>query len=103
MSGWNLPPGVTTQMIEHACGGDIDENEWQRVAEELAQSDFDDMTVNAQDFLTENAADYIIALARGGDIAAERLRDMERDCVSYLAEMMDDDRIRDAMETTEEV
>lgn len=74
------------------------ENERQRVAEELAGEDWDAMTEAVQDWLAEEAANYIVALAKGGDEAeAERGR-MRRDCVQYLAWLMDEDRINDALD-----
>ena len=67
-------------------------------AQELAQEDFDAMTEDARDYIVSNAEDYILGLIAGPDIAAERLRNIERDCVAYLAENMDESRIMDALE-----
>lgn len=78
-------------------------NHRQRVAEELARADWDAMTEEVQDWLAEEAGNYIVALAKGGDEAeAERGR-MRRDCVQYLAWLMDEDRIEDALDGEMEV
>lgn len=74
------------------------ENYRQGIAEELAGEDWDAMTEAVQDWLVENAGNYIVALAKGGDAADDERGRMRRDCVQYLAWLMDEDRIEDALD-----
>lgn len=73
------------------------ENERQRIREELAGADWDGKTDDVQEWLTDNATDYINDLAAGGDRGAAALARMRRDCLAYLVGTMDEDRVDDAL------
>jgi hypothetical protein len=71
----------------------LTDNEYREIAEELAEQDWDRFSSSVRDFVIENASDYIEGFARGGDHAAEALKMMRRDCIGYLADLMEGERV----------
>lgn len=101
MNGY--PTGSSIAELDRAQG-DIghDPNEWQAARERLAEQDFADWCEgfesegarNIRDWLMDNAWNYVEAMHKGGDSYHAAKRDLERDALAWLAETMDDDRIR---------
>ncbi len=66
------------------------DSELQAAKEAIALASWEAMDEDAQSFLREYAADYIVGLARGGDSANETIGQAKRDCVGYLTEWATD-------------
>lgn len=96
MNDFRYPDGCT--QTDHDRAFDIDDNEEQRVREELAHEELELMTETAREFLQDNASDYIVGLMRGGDHAVAAMRNARGDCLAYLAENMDSARVRERRE-----
>jgi hypothetical protein len=80
-----------------------DENDEQRMREELAREQYDawadggpDATVD--EWMAERLYEYAQSLLRGGDWQTAALRSIERDCIGWLVNNMDDDKVAAALD-----
>jgi hypothetical protein len=89
MNGY--PDGCT--QTTHDAAYNRDDNAFRKAAEELAQADWDEGGPLSHDFLLEHAHEYILGLCGSPQARAETRRQVERDCVDYVAATVDDEAI----------
>ena len=89
MNGY--PDGCTQAM--HDAYFNRDDNQRRRSANELAQADWDEGGPLSHDFLLEHAHEYILGLCGSPQARAETRRQVERDCVDYIAANVDDETV----------
>ena len=84
-SGWDEPEPPFT------------ENEYQRMAEEIAQGEWDDCTDRRWEWVREEIHHYAEQLLAGGEMYAAACKRMEQDFVAYRAAMLDEADVYDAL------
>lgn len=73
------------------------ENEYQAMAEQIAQGEWDDCTERRWEWVREEIVHYAEGLLAGGEMWAATLKRMEQDFVAYRAAMLPEDDVYEAL------
>lgn len=84
-SGWDAPEPP------------YDDNEYQHMAETIAQGEWDDCTDRRWEWVREEIHHYAEGLLAGGEMYAATLKRMEQDYVGYRAAMLPEDEVYEAL------
>jgi hypothetical protein len=90
------PDGFTQAEHDRLFDSELTDNEYREIAEELAEQDWDRGHKDVRNFLLDHAGDYIEGLAHASDdVRAATLQNVRRDCIGYLADLMESERVHE--------